>query len=739
MAEFIAALTEPPVTIPTKLAALLDTTILLRQSCSEDITGITADAADEDSTNGHAFFLGILKKVRTVLSPPITEASAAAKKADNTGTNHILNVFEHLELEEPSAAFRQAPDALPASAPLYKAERPNNVEEDFFALHLLLYDFARLRTEVLHTWESYKQGGHDLIAASITTNTAVDLARSMIEDSKSTFTKHGGAIRMLQTYYAAQCVGQGTTEARKQLPEDDMNFAMFKVADALFWPAFLLLDGFSSIHKINSHPEMKPGFYGTYNPSSNRESKSSREKFLEDKILLLEVLSEFYFYCHITKASPPPVEDELTCLLRSMFETKEVTLPLVFAATLFLDIHHILRDEVDHGFTRLTDATRFVIRDIQEEVEFHKDIEMETWPKQNDDAMQRFVETVEFWVHQDQQRKIGPQLNRIYQPKPFHLYRTHPWSCGLWRYWVLMQFHEFGIAFANAWGSIMSCAHLYNAVNGGKTPNTKWMDLDVVIGLQDPKTFFVGEAPTTPDECLKRFALAMGASAANLAKSTRTRRGLVHSRKGPKGLKELGATMQAFKSRICDANGPKNIRAEDVEKVLDNSSWDYELDDDNNAQQVFKDIGEAPKKARAKQLSVSKCVRLVRDLLHAEVIEISFDYFRLHRQCWRFLRAVKDRVREDLIRIYGPDYMQRESQLPFVVGYVLMTSSRSQELGELLKPKQPDVQVTSKVKERARCVLEGLVASGDGGLIVEQILPDALDLQIDFELEDDEA
>lgn len=517
-----------------------------------------------------------------------------------------------------------------------------------------------------------------------------------------------------------------------------MNFAMFDVADALFWPAFVLLDAFSHMHKINPHPEMKPGFYGTYDPLSDRNTKKNREKFLEDKILLLEALSEFYFYCHTTKVGPLPVEDDLTRLLRSMFESKVVSLPLVFAATLFLDIHHILRDEVDRGFTRLTDATRFVIGDIQEEVKFHKDIEVETWPKQNDDAMQRFVQTVEFWVHQDQQRKIALQLNRTYHPKPFHFYRTHPWSCGLWKYWVLMQFHEFGIAFANAWGSVMSCAHLYNAVNGGKTQNMMWKDLDVVIGLQDPKTFFVGEAPTMPDECLKRFALAMGASAANLARSTRTRRGSVYSKKGPKGLKELGPMMQAFRSRICDASGPRNIRAEDVEKILHNSSWDFELDD-NNAQQAFKDIGDVPKETRETQLSVSKCVRLVRDLLHAEVMEISFDYFRLHRQCWRLLRAVKDHVHEDLIHIYGPDYMQRESQLPFVVGYVLMTSSRDQELGELLMPKLPGVQVTSKVQEGARYVLEGLIASGAGGLIVEQILQRALGLQIDFEDEDDGA
>ena len=279
----------------------------------------------------------------------------------------------------------------------------------------------------------------------------------------------------------------------------------------------------------------------------------------------------------------------------------------------------------------------------------------------------------------------------------------------------------------------MCCAHLYNAVNGGKTQDMMWKD------FEESKTSFIGEAPTTPDECPKRFALAMGASAANLAKSTRTKRGLTHSKKGPKGLWELGGTVQAFGSRICDVNGPKDIRAEDVQKVLDYGSWDYELDDNDNAQQVYKVIGETPKKAPAKQLSVSKCVGFIRDLLHAEVVEIAFDYFRLHRQCWRLLRAVKDHVRDDLIRVYGPDYMQKESELLFIVGYVLMTASRSQELGGLLKAKQPDVQVTSKVLEGARYVVEDMIDSGVGGLIVEQILPRARELHIDFEFGDDES
>ena len=201
---------------------------------------------------------------------------------------------------------------------------------------------------------------------------------------------------------------------------------------------------------MNPYPEMKPGFYTTYNPSSNRDRKSDREKFMEDKILLLEMLPEFYFHCRITKPNPSPVEDEFTRLLRAMFETKEVTLPLVFAATLFLGIHHMLRAGVGSGFERLKDATHFVIGDIQEEIKFNNDIKMKSWPKQNYEFMQRSVETIEFWEHKDQQREFASRLNRTNTPEPFHLYRKHPWSCGLWIYWALIQFHEFGIAFTNA-------------------------------------------------------------------------------------------------------------------------------------------------------------------------------------------------------------------------------------------------------------------------------------------------
>ncbi|KAF3046001.1 hypothetical protein E8E12_010113 [Didymella heteroderae] len=56
----------------------------------------------------------------------------------------------------------------------------------------------------------------------------------------------------------------------------------------------------------------------------------------------------------------------------------------------------------DYGFERLNDTNYFVIGDIQEEMKFHVDVKIDTWPKQNDDVMQRFVNTVKFGVYKDQ-------------------------------------------------------------------------------------------------------------------------------------------------------------------------------------------------------------------------------------------------------------------------------------------------------------------------------------------------
>jgi hypothetical protein len=170
---------------------LLDTTISLRESHSNSTSDFHEDSnAKQESDGSHAFFLGVLKKVQDTLSSRLSKQHASTKKASST--SEVINMFENLDLEEPSEAFEQAlkvTSAPPVNHPIYKAELQNDGEESFFTFYLLLHDLNELRAEVSRSWTAYKIGGHDLVSASIATNVAVDLVRSMTEDLKSTCTE----------------------------------------------------------------------------------------------------------------------------------------------------------------------------------------------------------------------------------------------------------------------------------------------------------------------------------------------------------------------------------------------------------------------------------------------------------------------------------------------------------------------------------------------------------------------
>jgi hypothetical protein len=230
----------------------------------------------------------------------------------------------------------------------------------------------------------------DIITASIFTITAVDLARSLEEECAVKFEKQGGINVMLPMYYDAQCREAGTTEAYREQTDDELNFQIYDLANAVFWPTFLILSSFCDVVEPGYLPNMKPGYFGYYISSSDRSKKSNGEKFREDKILLLETLPEFVLLCWSKETSP--LEDELERGLRIMFKTKEVSLSLAFATTLFLDIHNILRGQVDNCFKNLAGTASFARASIRNNMKFHENLRIENWPREDDEAMTEFSE-----------------------------------------------------------------------------------------------------------------------------------------------------------------------------------------------------------------------------------------------------------------------------------------------------------------------------------------------------------
>lgn len=125
----------------------------------------------------------------------------------------------------------------------------------------------------------------------------------------------------------------------------------YDIADSTFFGTFHMLDGFMAVLRPGQLPLFKPGHYGTYNPRSDRSRKTGPEKWQEDKILIMEACTELMT---IIRTLPQwAVEDELLRGMKEMDGTHKVPFYLVFSAQVYLDIHHLLRDQVGRGLQEM--------------------------------------------------------------------------------------------------------------------------------------------------------------------------------------------------------------------------------------------------------------------------------------------------------------------------------------------------------------------------------------------------
>lgn len=714
LAQYIVKTTKPLIEIPSSFTALLDRTILARKNFSAMFP-----AEDDGKEAGHEYFLGILTKTRELLLPRMTASSPSDLPAEPTvesGDNgkaaltlNLRNTFAALTIEEPSQALIDTPSApstkQAASSPAtqYQADKLDidGMAEQVFAAHCLFGDLDRLRRFVSDIWQDYKQDKISLIAAATATNTAYDAAREMEQEFAKGFPKSPQGEQLLHFFYTIQCVFRGQHPNNKQQPSDDINFGTYDLAELLFVPACMMLSSFMPLVKPGQIPAYKPGHFGVYDPKSDRSAKTPREQFLEDKIFLLELLPEFCVLAEGTNKQWLPSTDELTKGLWECFTKRRLSLWVIFATQCLLDIHHILRDDVKRGYNELARDCKSIEVTIKNTFAFHKDLRIVNWPKSNDRGFEIILEQMDDWVKRDCVNEAMQQMGLPNIPAgSFRLLKANPVFCGLLSLNFRLLCHEASIVFVNAWGSVVYSGQLYNAVRQEKLLDKHWQDMDDLIALHGPQDLFVGSAPTAAEDYLKRFTLMMGYSASNHA-SNRRRNDPAASKAGPRGLQELAPVAHIFKRRYCYATAGTEFSSADVETVLKHSELDSQAAD------AFKLSKKSALNSWRKEqrLTAIQLLESIRTGLQAEEAALKFDHLGLHRFCWQLLRNLNEDLKDDLLKYYGPGYLESESQLPFVVGYIFMMACETDHLAQgLLKPRK-DVTVTSKLlQSAAECV-----------------------------------
>lgn len=741
LAECIARFTKPAVKVPIALAKCLNRAIELRQehsarSQSQAESEFSVDV--EESNKSHAYFLGVLERTREILKPLmppemvndfLSKPSAGRDGQEDPGSQingQISNIFDNLDIEEPSQVFLDAPDVERTTGtksppePIYEAEKMQSMEEQYLATHCLFQDVRSIRTFLRQIWANYRDGGLSLIAVSITTNTAIDFIRNMEQDFSKQFPDKTDYESILNLFYKVQCLHLGHDPSAKQRADDHLNFAVYDLAEEVMMPTYIVIEALQKVISPNNLPLYKPGYCGTRDTTIDWVKKSARDKYHDDQLVLMEAFPDLMLMTMMTSKSPL-AEDELLRGIRQMAPGKLIPLWLVFAAQCFLDVQHVLGRDVARGHTELGHSAHAIEVSIKQNLEFHKTLRIENWPRQNDSQFKETLRVIGEWIGRDavaDKLKKAKHAATLPPPEPFRLLKQYPLLCGLFSFAIQTKAQEVGIDFVNAWGSIMYAGHLYNAARQERLLTKAWKDMEMLLALQSTETFFVGDSPKDFEGYLKRFLLSVGYSASLFA-SNRRRGATVVSARGPRSLSALCAAGALFKGRYIKNERTVTWTPDSIKPILE-----AKIDDDSDNEDSTKKSTEVKTaasgslirkpKRNSKSIPTTDFLEDLVNALHAETLELSVDYLRMHRFCWMLLREVNETCKPQLLEIYGPGYLEKENQLPFVVGYIFMAATQTSRVANLLLPRRAGVQASSRVLAAAAGAIHGMIDSGAG-------------------------
>ena len=707
LAQFIAASKKPRVPVPDSFSAVINRVIDARSGFGHQLADHGADP-DPDADAKHGYFVGILEGVRDALRPRMSTAVASATSAGAGGkaADHLANKFSGLDVFEPSQAFLDAPDVeRPRQASgdetIYELEPQLDFDDVMFAFALMLDDLNRIRSVIKSTWKSHAQGMFDLVAAAVATNTAIDLARGIIEDALPLFAAHKGPYHLLNTLYLGLCITKGHTNDPSRLRVADMyefNDDTYEIADGMGMVAYQMLKSFQAVLEPDSPPLYKEGSFGFYNPSSNRATKSGREKFQEDQVLLLSFFSELMCIVRLVPEYPP--EDEFLRGIKELDKSQQIPFYLVFAAQVFLDIHHNLRADAYGGLDIVLREISFHIHNVERHLQYHKNLKIGHWTPHNDRMLETFVQIAK-WVAEDPVYKIKVEFIRQnglpmnVSGEPHRLLRYSPVMAGLLLFKLRAEVHKFGIAAANAWASIQIGCHLYHTLERQKLLERPWPDMDMARSMLKNSSFFAGSPPTTLQEGYKSFCLQMGVSVAALAGKLRMNEGstkkknmVIASRAGPRGINNeaLLPVSSVFYGRYVTNTGGVDWTPGRISDIISRSEYAFEgSEEEGNL--TLTQVHDDPKALKSSSANkqgqatrnrspptVHELVKSLARALQAETLEMLFPYLMLHRTCWTLLRGVKTQCNSVLMKRFGPNYMEKETELPFILGYIFQAA-----------------------------------------------------------------
>lgn len=328
LAVYIAGLGST-VRIPSFFTEALRRVISVRRSFAEHLASAGVNITLRSEVT-HSYFVEQLENVWQILSPAvhITTATANATvtsqddrdeqgniraKASASNGTIVSSIFSALRVYHPSKKFQDDAD-VPRPAPVettFAAEQGDSVLDIIFALTTLLNDYADIRAEIRALWTEHASGRLDLAAASVATNTAIEMARSMEDEMTALFNKSGGTHKVTESYFYSLCKASGIDILDKEMPHDPYNLAAYDMADVCLINMLTLLASYAaSVDPQGTFLQTYNGKFGWYDESLGGKAQTKRQQWKQDMTAVLQLMPDLNFL--VRALGHLSVVDELT-------------------------------------------------------------------------------------------------------------------------------------------------------------------------------------------------------------------------------------------------------------------------------------------------------------------------------------------------------------------------------------------------------------------------------------------
>lgn len=661
---------QPPVEIPISFVNTVKRTIKARQLTSHHYNG----TAPPPKSDGHAYFVSVLESVLDILKPTFSAQQLDARMTRPAVTTSVTNAFSTLKVEQSSEEPLPTPavDTKPlSSAPVvveFEAEPMKKEEADDFALLCMMNDIDNIMKYVKRLWQLYASGKIELVAASVAAFLAVEVVQRLEADyvretNRFVEDDHDYALQITRQCYALHCKSSGVENAK--IPDSVEEVAATSCyASPNFALSTLLavtnqLAAFKDRYDPQDAPVYQPGAHGTIDRSRTREEKSSEENLEDDRIVLSDVLPlmRYAWMAGVHKNIHMP--DQLLCGLHEYVSGKCcLSISLAFAAQSFLEAYYIVGDRAEDAFREVQVLGQSIKMSATETLNFSKEAKSDE--SGATDPVQDLIGAINHAVLNDEGHEVAECAlldTKIENPAPprFALMKQHPSLCGNTAFMLGISAQNTGIYYCTRWISVLSCAHLLNAMQQEKLCQSTWAEMDLMLQHQTTEHIFGSVRPRTPAQYYSRWAMALGKSATNFARNKRD----IKLKMDPKfshPLKECTPISCFIRDWRCSGN---DVGASHFERLLNNIFEPASQEEDATAgADQFRGVqrkqkGKTDKETQAKsadipRLSSVEVVQAIEASLSAEVDALKFDYFALHRQCWTLLQRSKAKLSQTL-------------------------------------------------------------------------------------------